>query len=307
MIAFTLGRKKPQGEISPAVAEKQQEKLNFSRTAWLKESQQSDLTDAFSVMRNEITSIKPKDTWESYQEAAYFETLDAFDHLRNHWLSVDLNLVINDEGSEMYQILNRYLPFAVNEFHKQTILHGAHTAWTSGSYIHKESLGQSLAKIFLEMTYQVVAIEKRLRIHKIVPSVTFDLREAKTFRVPSTLVDNDVRERIESISLLWQAAIAKVNSVEDIYFLEQANSVYVPEAVKMYESFKLASPQVKEKAKEMLLEQLVLVEEEVSKILNNVMEDNLNAMQAQVNFLRAKTNKELTGAPAPLELTEVGV
>lgn len=306
-----LGQKRAPQVVDYAAIEerkREEEASKASATAWLKQSQQSALTDAFSVMRNVITSIKPQKNWSDGSLSSYNVALDSFDNLRNHWLSIDRNLITNDEGNDLYQILNSYLPWFVDVFHKQTILNNAWEAWNYHKhYNYKNQYNQPLAGICLAMISEVTGIEQRIRVNKVIPPVVDSLKEMSTFRVPSTLIENDVRERIERISLLWQAAKAKANSVEDIYFLEQANSAYVPEAVKMYESFKLASPQVKDKAKEMLLEQLVLVEEEVSKILNNVMEDNLNAMQAQVNFLRAKTNKEITGTTAQLELTEVRI
>lgn len=293
-------KKKEEPEAPPvnqAVLEenkRREDALKTSHTVWLKESQQSDLTDAFSGMRNEMTSIKPQESWGDDSVVCYYKALDVFDHLRNHWLSIDLNLITDAEGEEMYQILNHYLPQAVSKFRSITTIRDPHAGWTWQTFKHKGQNSLSLAEIYVQMTNQVIAIEQNIRVNKGTFPAVIDLKEVKTFRVPSTLAENDVRERIESISLLWQAAITKANSVEDTYFLEQANSVYVPDAVKMYENFKLASPKVKEKAKGMLLEQLILVEEEISKILNSVMEYNLEAMQAQVNFLRTKTNKELT-------------
>jgi hypothetical protein len=122
------------------------------------------------------------------------------------------------------------------------------------------------------------------------PAETEQNREAASF--PDISTYNEDEELFTALTELkddWKTASTIPLSTEDEFTIDQVASSYLPDALQFHTTFRLRTgPLAKERARELLLEQVQLIHKQVTFVLEQHTDESFSKMEAHTSFLKAK-------------------
>lgn len=283
--------------------------------SWLRNAEKIHVHDIFMNIREDLeTAAVQQLTLKN--EKAHESAVALFDQVRNLWGMIDIQLASDENVSLMFDLIKQTLPEMVQEYLSRAGSNSAHVAFTtetkvvtgyypSLSYYSDNAIYKYMSAFSTNMGEAMkvlLKIKNDIFAQAVYPTMKLPASISSLSMLPLPLNDEEAWSFIHRIEALWAEARTRRNSMEDNYFLEQTSSVYVPDAVKMYSTFKLASPEIQKSAREILIQQLGLIENKLRLIVDKTMATNLDGMRAQLDFLRYKTETDVVYGPVQSEL-----
>lgn len=259
--------------------------LDLKKIFWLKTVSNSELLDAFSNFESTVRNVTQDPEYLHFEERVVWRrALDAFSQIHRFWFDIDRNLVDDQQALLMFDMVNELIPQSVSSYASSSVTSGLERAWDYHGGHSKAGMAYNFEQIFIWISQIRNSQMTSFAFQNIPPAMSNEI----TFPSPSS--DNkQVTATLFRISELWKQASSRKNSIEDEYFLEQVATSYIPEAWKLFDTFRFAPDESKTIAAEILMEQLALIEHHIVHILKQSLEQSLVAMRSQVGFLKVKT------------------
>lgn len=286
--------------------------------SWLRNAEKIHVHDIFMNIREDLETAEAQQLTPENKKA-HESAVALFDQVRNLWGMIDIQLASDENVSLMFDLIKQTLPEMVQEYLSRAGSNSALAAFTletkvitgysrdintmsyygdNAIYKYMHAFSTNLG----EATKTLLKIKNDIFAQTVYPTMKPPASISSLSMLPLPLNDEEGWSFIHRIEALWAEARTRRNSMEDNYFLEQASSVYVPDAVKMYSTFKLASPEIQKSAREILIQQLGLIEDKLRLIVDKTMATNLDGMRAQLDFLRYKTETDVVYGPIQSEV-----
>lgn len=274
-------------------AEKEQAERK-RKLQWVKNFTAEQSIPAFDDFYNQLEQLCSRpELLEEQERNDYQKSLDGFNQIRIMWFKINVDQLEESEGVRLHDSYFAMLSI-IQKYKKKVMQSGFDFAW--GHYGGYASAFGDILEAFTNIHFS----QDRRKIAMTTTSHPVSL----TANFPLFVVtEPEVKSSLERLNKLWAQAHEKEVSVENEYFLEQMISSYLPEAYRLYDTFKFAPDTLRISAAKLFQEQIGLMEEHLIHILADYMQNNLNALQAQVTFLKEKT--ALSSTDNRLELTAV--
>lgn len=266
--------------------------LNDKKVKWVKEASQLDLIAKFNAFHLNLKGTFREVSLEGSELDSFLKVLDAMNQIRTLWFRIDRNCLSYDEGVLMFDIVNTGIPQSISNFQFNVIRYNTvEDAWSGfyGSMYDFSAIVKSLTLIEREQSAQGFF------------STTRTAAEGLDFPIMDD-IDGEVSRSLTRLKNLWKQATKGSTSIEDEFFLEQMVESYLPESYQMYNTFMNAPENLQASAQQLFLEQLSLMENRLVSILKIGMEQNLTAMQNQVDFLKQRTETVSSRQDSQLKL-----
>lgn len=263
---------------------------------WIYNSPNSVFSEIFAKMMEDVVSLGG-DTLSSlmYEEEkkAYRGAIHKLESISTTWFQIDRHALSRNEALKMYNYINGTLINLVRSFVRTASTHGISQAY---DYYGGPRLVDSFSKCFVEIYSIRTNQETQLNSTEILGrpkavGISTGTSAANVF--PKIQTSNkELNTTLLHLEDLWVEASSKKNSIEDEYILEEIAHSYLPDAAKLYSTFKLAKPEYQQQAELIILEQIKLLETRIQAILDSSFEAALLALSTQTEFLKTKVPDE---------------
>lgn len=262
----------------------QEAELQERKSSWLKAASNAELLDTFSKLELTVKGVTQNVKNLGAEESeAWQKAQDGLAQIHRFWFDIDRNLLTEEQAVKMFDIINTQLPRHIGGYAADSLNLGMTRAWAG-----YRDFGLSCR--FNEILISISNIRNMQTAGLAVKNIPVSAGEVVVIMFPKFSTDNkNISSTLFRTSELWRQASERKNSIEDEYFLEQVASSYLPEAWKLFETFRFAPDESKTAAEKIFMEQLGLIENHIVYILKNAMAQSLVAMRSQVGFLKVKT------------------
>lgn len=266
------------------------ERTLLAANEWLKVTPISDISAIFASMVEEAAAVAKPNKLDKDSKRCYEAVIDQIKSIGRLWMQIDTQTISDSHKIYMYNCLNssssiRLSPILMNyatNTARFSLVPAYENKLTDGTDSVKRRLGDIVGILHQIKRLQQVAfysLEKPVR--------------STTLSFPKLSTDNRIiANRLSQLEELWALASDNKNSVEDEYILEEIVNSYLPEAWKMYSTFRLAKKEYRVQAEQIMVEQIRLLESKVQSVLDSSFKASLAALNAQTDFLRARTEEE---------------
>lgn len=214
------------------------------------------------------------------ERSNYQVVIDKVRYLRRQWLLLDSSLLSLEQASNLWELLETKLPVTFDAYERVAISLGHSNQSSYNTYPHL-GLPQNFRNFLESATNQIREMknpvqEKPSQAEEWSPFPQVDANEP------------DVAAKLESIEKLWVAAVEAEPSMDDKYLLEQIITRYIPETWTLYQRFHSSMEPMKARSKAEVLEQLDTIEKQLVDITDFRLQNDLDTMQIQSQFLKDK-------------------
>jgi DNA-binding TFAR19-related protein (PDSD5 family) len=289
MLNFMLFSRKQTPVISMedrhALENKKQEDL-VRRTAiinWVKTAPLSETSAMFSEFLEEPSKLSyDPSLLEGESKTIYFAIINRINNLARLWAQIDKQRISDEQALTMYNSVILNLPEVMKSYVNSSKRQGYVVAWNhySGPNTQKalSDISEVLTNIKIDQQSRAIILPNVVKVSN------GAVQSFPKFQTNSLMLNTELAHLEE----LWLQASSKSNSAEDEYILEEIATNYLPEAWKMYSTFRLAKSEYAEKAEAIIIEQVILLKERVQSILDESFEAMLTTLEAQTEFLKVK-------------------
>jgi hypothetical protein len=277
-------------ETLRAVENKKQEEIAQATAIfeWIQTVTISDATAIFAELLEEPKAlVRNVDFLDTSSKSGYYAVIEKVEAIARMWNQIDKTKVTSEQAVTMYNCINDKLPNILAEY-----VHNANTVDIYHAYegnYNKKATKPLLAQVF-RVLHEIKLTQKQV----ILPAL-------KTVKAPNGIAQTFPKFHTNSLVLnaellaleeIWVEVTSKSNSVEDEYLLEEIATNYLPEAWKMYSTFRLAKSEYARKAEAIIIEQVTLLKDRVQTILDSSFESMLTTLEAQTDFLKVKLEED---------------
>lgn len=233
------------------------------------------------------------------ERPSYTRCLESIAFLKRLWMQIETDQLDDESCSYLYTVITESLPEAIEFYQYRVFDVGRTKAWQVFGMTHKRDADGNLIwngtklieDVYIEegLYYTVHPVVEKLRGFKKSASSTTAAVVPSQNGFPRLSSDDEILlGKLTNLEQLWLTATASCRSVDDKYFVEQIISRYLPESWSLYISFQQGSEELQKQAHVVFCEQLDLLEAKLRDINDSFLKANLDAMQAQSEFLKEK-------------------
>lgn len=260
-----------------------------------------ELVEKLSFLEREIreTCAIPSALSES-SGVYYLAAIERFIFMKRLWLQMETDQLDDDACSFLYTAIFVSLPEAValyqdvvfdtNHSYAYEVVERVYKTNDKGRYVYdSKGVIVEISATHKGIYYTLTPIIEKLRDFKKAGSSTIVTTVPSQSGFPRLSSDDEILlGKLTNLEQLWLTATSSCRSVDDKYFVEQVISRYLPESWNLYTSFQQGSVDLQKQAHAVFCEQLDLLEAKLRDINDSFLRANLDAMQAQSEFLKEK-------------------
>lgn len=268
------------------------------KIAWIRGTSSEEFQRIFADFDKQVRDTGPaSDKDHSLYPGAVLASIRIVKEL---WFTIDRKIISDDDALILYKIIESSIPLSLSVFVGNRLEQNSVTSSWSSQENHVvtttdkdgEKTYYSPQKFFRQSVFAELSAVQRRQITGVLMAIESSDPLPKTvtrFPTFNTGIEK-LDEAIVSLQGMWEAAVKKKGTVEDEYFLEQMRDSYLPDAWKLFEGFRYASEEMKEKATQILMEQIELLGNQLTDILGKQAVLSLEALKSQTEFLKSRVD-----------------
>lgn len=257
----------------------QKENLKVAALDYMKEVSYEDLFKSLSDFQNSVKNQLLDEV--KYSRSDFGQTVNFKSLILSHIVGIKTSFVTLDKRS-----LSVYDKIILGTFFYRTLTEIESRLSVSNADIGARRFIENSLFNFSASLAQVVIDNKLTSTEQVKTSTV-----KGTFNIDVCNIKNeDIRVKLLELEKLWKEAGKNKLSSEEEYFMERITSSYIPDALNLFQRLQVGSETIQKKSKKVLLDQLTVIEERVSEILETKLETLLDSMLTQTNVIHDMAN-----------------